>query len=236
MSVRSIGLLIAGLAGLFVLAGCASTQVSDRQEVVTGGIVRPGEIWVYPFAATPEDVPPNSALAGASEYYGSQTPQQVAEGRSLGAAIAGELVREINDMGMPAAIGSAATRPQPNDIVLEGTVLSVQQGNEAERVVIGFRAGESELHVAVEGFQMTPDGLRKLGSGDLGSTGSETPGMAVGLAASLISRNPGALLLDTGMKVYGEESGSNTIQGRAQAIARKIAAVLKQRFQQQGWI
>ena len=38
------------------------------------------------------------------------------------------------------------------------------------------------------------------------------------------------------MKVYGEASGSDTIEGRAKATAKEIADVLKQRFQQQGWI
>jgi hypothetical protein len=38
------------------------------------------------------------------------------------------------------------------------------------------------------------------------------------------------------MKVYGEESGSSKVEGRAKATAKEIADVLKQRFQQQGWI
>jgi hypothetical protein len=225
---------------LFVLCatvlGCATTKVSDQQQMAYGSVPRPNQIWVYPFAATPADVPPNSVLAGNSQYYAPQTPEQIAQGRSLGAEIAGELVQEINGMGMPAAIASAATRPQLNDIVIEGTVLSVQQGNAAERVLVGFSAGESELRVAVEGFQMTQGGLRELGSGNLDSTGNKTPGMGVGLAASLATHNPAGFLVSAGMKAYGEESGSNTMQGRAKAIAKKIGERLKQRFQQQGWI
>jgi Domain of unknown function (DUF4410) len=236
MSVQLRRSLVSCVFVLCMVAGCATTKISDRQQMAYGSIPRPNQVWVYPFAATPADVPPNSALAGNSQYYAPQTPQQIAEGRSLGAEIAGQLVQEINGMGMPAAIASAATRPQVNDIVIEGTVLSVQQGNAAERVVVGFTAGESELQVAVEGFQMTQSGLRELGSGNLDSTGNKTPGIGVGLAASLISHNPAGFLISGGMKAYGEASGSNTIQGRAEAIAKKTGAVLKQRFQQQGWI
>jgi hypothetical protein len=36
--------------------------------------------------------------------------------------------------------------------------------------------------------------------------------------------------------VYGEESGKNTIEGRAKQIAQEIGDVLKKRFQEQGWI
>jgi hypothetical protein len=236
MSVQFPRLLPPCVFVLCMVVGCATTKVSDQQQASFGSIPRPNQIWVYPFAATPADVPPNSALAGNSQYYAPQTSEQIAEGRSLGAQIAGQLVQEINGMGMPAAIASAATRPQLNDIVIEGTVLSVQQGNAAERVIVGFTAGEAELQVAVEGFQMTQGGLRELGSGNLESTGNKTPGMGVGLAASLVSHNPAAFLISGGMKAYGEASGSNTIQGRAEAIAKKIGGVLKQRFQQQGWI
>jgi hypothetical protein len=219
-----------------MVIGCATTKVSNREELVTGNVPRPNQIWVYPFAATPADVPGNSALSGQAQYYAPQTSQQIAEGRSLGAQIAGELVQQINAMGMPAAIASAATRPQLNDIVIEGTILSVQQGSAAERVGIGFTAGESELQAAVEGFEMTKGGLRELGSGDLTSTGDKTPGMGVGVASMVITHNPAGFVLSTGMKVYGEKSGTDTVEGRAKQIAEKVAGVLKQRFQQQGWI
>lgn len=139
-------------------------------------------------------------------------------------------------MGLPAAVASTTTRPQLNDLVIEGSLLSVQQGNAAERVTIGFAAGESEMKVAVEGFQMTATGLRKLGSGDVGSTGSKTPGSAVGLATLIATHNPAGFIISTGMKVYGEKSGSNTIEGRDKQIAKKIGDALKTRFQQQGWI
>lgn len=233
---RSANQFVACLIGLAITAGCASTSVSERQEVVTGNIPRPGQIWVYPFAATPADVPPESALAGDAAYTAPQTAEQIAEGRKLGSQIATQLVQEIIGMGLPAAIASATTRPQLNDLVIEGSLLSVQQGSAAERVTIGFAAGESEMKVAVEGFEMTATGLRKLGSGDVGSTGSKTPGSAVGLATLIATHNPAGFIVSTGMKVYGEKSGSNTIEGRDKQIAQKIGAALKTRFQQEGWI
>jgi hypothetical protein len=55
-------------------------------------------------------------------------------------------------------------------------------------------------------------------------------------ATMLASANPAGLIISSGMKVYGEESGSSTVEGRAKATAKEIAGVLKQRFQEQGWI
>ena len=225
------------LAVLVMAAGCASTKDTERQQLVTGSIARPAQIWVYNFAATPADVPAGSALAGeASANAAPQTAEQIAEGRKLGSEIATELVQDVRALGMPAANASAATRPQLNDLVIQGSLLSVQQGSAAERVSIGFAAGESELKVAVEGFQMTPNGLRKLGSGDADATGSKTPGSAVGLASLIATHNPAGFIVSTGMKVYGEKSGSSTVEGRAKQIAKNISDALKKRFQEQGWI
>jgi hypothetical protein len=229
--------LVACLIVLAVMTGCASTSVSDQQRMVAGPLARPGQIWVYPFAATPADVRPESQLMSDPEVVaGQQSPEQIAEGRQLGAQIATHVVQEIIGMGMPAAVGSAASRPQINDLVIEGSLLSVQQGSAAERVSIGFSAGQSELKVAVEGYQMTAAGLRKLGSSDVTSTGNKTPGMAVGIASWAITKNPAGFILTTGMKSYGEMSGSNTIEGRVQQISKQIGAQLKTRFQEQGWI
>ena len=233
----SLNKLCACLFAIAITAGCASTTVSNQQQYGSGYLPRPPQIWVYPLAATPADVPPESALAGSNPQDAAPlTPQQIAEGQQLGYQIAVQVVQQIIGMGLPAAVGSAAARPQLNDLIIEGSLLSVQQGNAAERVTIGFTAGESELKVAVEGFQMTATGMRKLGSGDVSSTGNKTPGMSVGLLSTLITHNPAGLILTTGMKAYGEASGSNTIEGRVQQIAKQISDALKARFQEQAWI
>ncbi len=240
MHIRAMSIAARAAAVLVTLAaaaGCASTSVSNQQSTAAGPLPRPGQIWVYPFAATPADLRPESELMSDPEVVsGQQSPEQIAKGRQLGAQIATQVVQEIIGMGMPAAVGSAASRPQINDLVIEGSLLSVQQGSAAERVSIGFSAGQSELKVAVEGYQMTPTGLRKLGSGDVTSTGNKTPGMAVGVASWAITHNPAGFILTTGLKSYGELSGSNTIEGRAQHISQEIGARLKTRFQEQGWI
>jgi hypothetical protein len=229
--------LFAGMAlTAMLLAGCASTKVTNRDELVTGPITRPGTIWVYDFAATAADVPANSALAGENLDTTPQTAEQIAQGMKLGDQIATELVAEINAMGMNAAQASPATKPQINDIVIRGYLLSVKEGNAAERVAIGFGTGKSSLSTMVEGFQMTATGLRKLGVGDVNAGGNDSPGMVLGVATFLATKNPAGLIINAGVQTYGEASGSDEVTGRAKATAKQIADVLKKRFQQQGWI
>ncbi|MGE5238109.1 MAG: hypothetical protein ACM3ON_04830, partial [Chloroflexota bacterium] len=93
-----LSIIISCLIAMAVAAGCASTNITSRQEVVTGQLPRPAHIWVYDFAATPADVPADSWLA--DQYIGHdtpQTPEQIATGRQLGAEIAAQLVQEILD-------------------------------------------------------------------------------------------------------------------------------------------
>jgi hypothetical protein len=222
---------------LAVVVGCASTNITDRKVLVTEKLPRPGHVLVYDFKATPGGVPADSALAGqVSEQGPPQTAEQIAAGQKLGARIAAELVARIRAMGMPGERASAATKRQIDDIVIRGYLVSIQEGSAAERVTIGFGDGASELRTAVEGFQVTAQGLRKLGSGTLVSGGGKTPGAALGAATFIATANPAGLIVSSGMKAYGEASGDSTIQGRAEQTAKEIAEVLESRFRDQGWI
>jgi Domain of unknown function (DUF4410) len=225
------------LLALMVAAGCASIETRDRQEYTGGKMPRPGHIWVYDFAATPAEVPTGSALAGQhAEHATPQTAEQIAAGRQAGVVLATQLVEEIQGMRLPAMRASSGTTPEINDLVLRGYLLSIDEGSATKRVTIGFGSGASQLTAAVEGFQMTAQGLRKLGSGTVDSGGGKTPGGAVGVAALIVTGNPVGLIVGGGAKAYGEYSGSSKVEGRAKAIAQEIAEKLKPKFQEQGWI
>jgi hypothetical protein len=220
-----------------VIAGCASTKVTSRDEATVGKLPRPAHIWVYDFAATPADVPDESALAGQhSEHNPPQTAEHIRTGRQLGAEIEAQLVEQIRGMGMPAEHAVTGTKPQLNDFVIRGYLVSFNEGSAAKRILIGFGSGASDLKVAVEGFQMTSKGLHKLGGGTTDAEGGKAPGADLGALSLIATRNPAGLIVSTGMKIYGEESGKSTVKGRADQTAKEIADVLKKRFQEQGWI
>jgi hypothetical protein len=224
-------------ASMVLFASCASTKMSDRQQLVTGPLPRPTTIWVYDFAATPADVPGSSDFANPNYRPPlPQTSEEIEAGRKVGSLVASALVDEIRGMGLPAEQGFKQTKPQINDIVIRDYFISVDEGSAAKRVAIGFGSGSSKLTTAVEGYQMTSQGLRKLGSGTVDSGGSKGPGASLGVIGLIATGNPVGLVVSGGMKAYGEASGSSKIEGRAKATAKEIGDVLKQRFQQQGWI
>jgi len=229
--------VIGGLFALVVLAGCASTKVTERQQLVYGMLPRPQHILVYDFAATPADVPSSSDFANPNYRPPlPQTSEEIAAGRQAGAQVAAELVEQIRAMGLPAVQSSRGIKPQLNDIVIRGYFVSIDEGSAAKRVAIGFGSGSSKLVTAVEGYQMTAQGLRKLGSGTVDAGGSKGPGASLGVVGLIATGNPVGLIVSGGMKAYGEASGSSKIEGRAKATAKEIADALKTRFQEQGWI
>src|SRR5512144_1897417 len=213
---------------LVILAGCASAKVTSQQPYEGPRIARPNRIIVHDFAATPADVPAGSAVV--SEYSAPSTPmtpEQIATGRKLGAEVARDLVTEIQNMGLPAVLAAGQPPPQVGDLVIMGYFVSVQQGSAAERVLIGFGSGAADLKTVVEGYLMTAQGLRRLGSGELDSGGGKTPGVAVPLAVAVATANPVGLIVSGAAKVYGEESGSATIEGAGKRTAQEIGDKLR---------
>lgn len=225
------------LACLLLATGCASTTISDRDKADVGSLPVPNNIWVYDFAASSGDVPAGSALYGQiGEHNSPQTTQQLAQGSQVGAELASELTSRIAAMGLPAELAGAGTRPSNGDIVIRGYILAIVKGDKDERVAIGLGDGNSELKVAVEVFEVTANGLEKLGGGDTDATGNKTPGAGVGLISMLATHNPLGLIISSGMKVHDEKTGEATISGRIKQTAAEIAGLLKKQFQQQDWI
>ncbi len=234
---RKLATIVSCLFVMVVAAGCASTQVTSRDQLVTGELPRPNRIWVYDFVATPADVPADSALAGQNDLDDTpQTAEQIAAGKQLGSQMAAQLAERIREMGLPGAQAPTGTTPRINDIVIRGYLLSIKEGSAAKRVAIGFGSGTSELRTMVEGFQVTAQGMRKLGSGSLDSGGSKGPGTAASLGVAIATGNPVGLIVSSGMKVAGEASGSSKVEGRAEATVKELADVLQQRFSEQGWV
>jgi hypothetical protein len=201
-----------------------------------GPLPRPDTIWVYSFAGSPSDVPAESILTEQLSTFGMPSPDQTAAGRKAGAEIAADLAANINAMGLRAVAAGPGSTPNIGDIVLHGYIVSLNAGSEEKRAIIGLGEGTSQLQVAVEGFQMTAQGLRELGAGATESTGAKTPGVGVGLLGSLVTHNPLGLIVTAGTQLDQDYTGKGGLSGRAEQTAKEIAGVLKTRFQQQGWI
>ena len=129
---------------LLVLAGCASTKVTERQAYTGEKLARPDRIIVYDFAATPDEVHAEFALPAATAGAATpQTPQDIEEGRKLGAEVARQLVVDLQNMGLPAVQAVGQPPPRVGDIAIKGSFVSVEEGSAGKRVLLGFGSGAS---------------------------------------------------------------------------------------------
>jgi hypothetical protein len=226
----------AWLLALFVLGGCASTEVTERQRHEGAKLTRPERIIVHDFTSDPAEVPPDSPFATRLAGAVRPTPEQEDLGRKLGTQIAEDLVAELQSLGLPAVRAEGQPAPQIDDIVLRGYFVSIAEGSAGKRVLVGFGSGAAEMRAAVEGYQATAAGLRRLGSGEVSSEGGKLPGVAAPLAVLAATANPIGLVVGGAAKLYGEGSGSDTIEGAAKRTADEIAAQLRTVAEENGWI
>ncbi len=225
------------LFALVALAACASTKVTESRTYQGERLARPDRIIVHDFVATPADIPAWAAAAGRPAAPSTpQTAEAIETGRDLGAQVAKRLVEEIRDMGLPAVLAAGQAAPDVGDIVISGYFESIDEGSAAKRVAIGFGSGGAELRTQVEGYLMTDQGLRKLGSRKIDSGGGKTPGVLVPLAVTIATANPIGLIVGGAVKVGGEVTGRSTIEGSAKRTAKTIADELRVAFQRQGWL
>ena len=237
---RTRSALTAGAAALLlavvVVAGCASTEVTERQRYEGEKLGRPDRIIIHDFTANPAEVPPESSFAAEMAGAPAPTPEQLEVGRKLGAEVARRLVADLQGMGLPAVRAAGQPPPRPDDIVLRGYFVSVEEGRAGRRVLVGFGSGAAELRTAVEGYQMTAEGLRRLGRGEIRSEGGKLPGIVLPAAVLAATANPIGLVVGGTAKATGEVTGSETIEGAAERTADKIAAQLRTAAEEQGWI
>jgi len=218
-----------------LLAGCASTKVTDETPMVQGNVPKPKNILVYNFIGDPSMIPPDSVAAAKVDRANPPSPQDIQTANEYGAVIAKRLVENIRAMGMPATLATAGEQPAVGEAALKGYLVSTESGKGGQRLLLGFGAGKSEMQTVVEGFGMTPQGLQRFGSGTIESESGKTPGLFAP-AAMAAAGNPAGLVVMGSVKLYNEASGRSGLEGRAKATADEIAEQLKVRFKQRGWI
>jgi hypothetical protein len=235
---QSFSLTASWLLALVMLAGCASSDVATRRSYVGDEqLDRPGRVIVYNFAATGDDIPPDTAIAGRYDRRATpQTGREIQLGRQLGAQVAVALVDEIVKMGFPATRAGNGPPPQLGDLVIKGEFISIDEGSRTKRMLIGFGAGANELKTFVEGSQVTATGLRPLGSVEIEAGGGKMPGMIVPVTGGAVAGTAAASVAVSGAMNVGQEMSPESIEGAAKRTAEEIAKVLSDAFKKRGWL
>jgi hypothetical protein len=228
------------LLGLILVGGCTSTQ----SQIQTGGqmLPRPAVVVVHSFAVSPTEVTLSEGLSSeVAKLVGNQsaTPrseQEIQVGHQVADAIANNLVTEIRDLGLPAERGNGLPPGTSDAVLVTGQLVSIDQGNQAERVVIGLAAGRSDVRAQVQVFQLTPSSTRLIDTIEVDAKSGLTPGMAETMGMGALTGHLLVSTLVSGGVQVATETMADTVVADADRAAKGIAKQLSSLFTQQGWI
>jgi len=233
MNVLNIGLL-----AVFILIGCAPTQVKTVDDY-SGKLARPDRIFVYDFAASPDDVDTTRGVISELQGLVSKKPrtkEEKAVGRHVANALAKELVKEIQSFGLSAERAAGTPPSSGNILEIEGQFLSIDEGNRAERVVIGFGLGRTDVKTNVQLYDITTTGRRSVEKFKTDAKSGRKPGMAVFVATGALAGHAAVSALVSGGVSAASEKYAVNVEADASRTAKKNAKRLGDFFIQQGWI
>jgi len=238
---RLLNLLKLSATGLFFLlmAGCAKDNVQETYAVANTGMPKPNSVLIYNFAVNPDDVKTTSGLLGkiqSSMKKTTQSAEKIQLAREVSDALAAELTQKIAAMGLNSIRADQTLRATPGSIIITGTFVDIDEGNQAQRSVIGLGMGKSSLDSKVVVLAPSPSGDQELLAFDAHADSGDMPGAVVmGPAGAAAGAGTAAVTATnaTAGVVKGYISAS---AHQAKAMADKIAAQLATYFAQQGWI
>jgi len=234
VAIRALGIL-----GLAMLMGCRAA--TENVVAYSGQLPRPQRIVVYDFTSTPADVQLQSGLGGRikeslREAEGTSVgEQQTKLQQDIMRLMTAQLVQEIGKLGLPVESAEMAGPVTEGQLSIEGQFLTIDEGNQTRRLVIGFGAGASHVRVAVqvletiagqhrlvEDFYTNANSSRKPGFGPMAGVGaaagaarSATAGIGVGTTA-----------------IMGSQDAEGDTKEAAVAISKELARF----FAKQNWI
>src|SRR5262249_48719325 len=237
LSSASAGLALAAIA-LVVMTGCARVSTESVQKSVDV-LPRPQLILVHDYRVSRDKVELDSAISSRVKRTVKGTPEaddQLRIEQEVSRALTTTLVDEIRKLGIPAEPAAMAPSVDGPTLSIEGEMVSIDEGNKAKRLVVGFGSGASEVrtltqvyevtsgdgHHLVEDFYTTVKSSRKPGFGPMAGFGA-----AAGAAASSVAA-AGGVGVATAL--------SQTVEADVKHGAKQIAKEIAKLCVQQGWI
>jgi hypothetical protein len=205
---------------LLGLVGCAADPKGIEYVMVSDKPAKPNRILVHDFAVAASDLPVDAPVAARLSPGASPSAEQLAMARQLSAEMTTQLVASIRAMGLPAERALADAVPHANDVVIRGSFVSVREGDTNKHLIIGIDFAASQLMTAVEGFQITPQGVARRPA-----ISADTP----------TNSNPAGVLFTTPIKIDGEGSFRAKKDAWIKQTVDEITERVRARFKEQGW-
>ena len=236
VAIRALGILVVSV----VLIGCRAT--TENVMTYGGQLPRPQRIVVYDFTSTAGDVHLQSGLGGQikesmKEAEGeSVTAQQTKLQQDIARLMTTQLVQEIRKLGLGLPVDSAemAGPVTEGQLSIEGQFLTIDEGNQTKRLVIGFGKGASHVRIAVQVLETIAGQHRLVEDFYTNANSSPKPGFGpmAGVGAAV-----GAARAATAGAGVGTTAimGAQDAEGDTKEAATAITKELARFFAKQGW-
>jgi len=237
---------LAALVGL-AAAGCgAQTNVYTRYESDKWGLLPPDRVVVYDFAVTAAEVKENAGflqgtINAAEDVTTDERERQIARGVQNVAAE--EFVERLQKLGLRAERVPRGTPIPPKALAITGQFLSVDEGNKAQRMVIGFGKGEARVDIQIQLYELGLDSARSAQSqpsklleiltvADSGSM----PGALVTGGAGAAAGAAAGVIVGTNMAIGAVKSYRSGMEQMTARSVEQAVDYLADYFRRRGWI
>lgn len=226
--------------------GCAKNVVHSEYENSQSGLQRPERILVYDFAVSVEQVQENQGFfqETINDFQGVTSyshEQQIAD--DVQRVAAQEFVEGIQSLGLPAERASRKAPVPPGALAITGQFLNVDEGNKAQRLVIGFGKGQSEVDIRMQlyGYGLDRLNLRepkptKLLVFSTHADSGSMPGALVTGGAGAASGAAAGAVVGANMAMGAAKSYRSTMEAMTGRNVEQAVAYLSEYFWRQGWI
>jgi hypothetical protein len=154
----------------------------------------------------------------------------------VASALSTHLVARIQGMGLPAQRASGPVPATGTDVLVMGQLVSVDQGNEAERMIIGLGAGRSQVEAHAQVYATVAGKRVDIESMTGAAKSALTPGAAETMGVGALA---GHLLVSTAVTAaaqVGNQDLSANVEAEAGRLGDDLADNLKTLFVKQGWV
>jgi hypothetical protein len=226
---RAVGwILLTALA-----MACAPTSVEQTRRA--GVLEKPDRILVRNFAVTSADVALDSGIGPtlARDFEGEiESDEEVRIGRAASDALAEELVSKLREAGLPAERSSGRAALTPTTLVIAGRFLTIDEGSQTLRTLVGFGAGASHVRTRAQAWM---DG-QLVAEAETDAKSGRKPGAAVmlgaGAAVGTVATAAAVAAGTTGVS----ELLLTSVEADAKRTARELADRILRAYRERGWL
>ena len=224
---------------LCMITACAPTHVDQTREYTgKAPLPKPDRVLIYDFAVSEKDIKLNTGIGArlANMATGAnENEEQVKVGKAVAKALSESLVKELNSLGLPVERATPGTRLNDKTVAIHGQFLTIDEGNRARRMVIGFGLGGTEVRTKVQVFQGPEPTPALLEEFETQAESSKKPGMGP-MAGVGVAATGAASSAAVAGGVGAATEFNQTVEGDAKRTAKEIAKPLSRFFASQGWI